>query len=174
MLSSSIRMMNPMAKEHIIQTNSFPARVEKSKKLVLSKSKLAPHTLNQPAISNVTMRTMVHQSNLLQTLTLLVSIRNNFITHRFGTFLTILRKLTINILFHQQSTDRYTEVGSPTTILYIDQNSYLRIVHRSKSHESRVVDAVILCCTGLTADLDARNITRTTGAMQYGISHASY
>lgn len=62
----------------------------------------------------------------------------------------------MQILVHHHGTDRYAIRGTETTVLHIDGNGYLRVVHRGKAHKDRMVLAAVLCRARLSADLHTR------------------
>ena len=75
------------------------------------------------------------------------------------------RKLTLEILFHNQAADRYTIGSTPAAILYIYRYGNLRIVHRCKTHKHRVVMTAVLGRTRLTTGhkvVSVEFMTRTT------------
>ena len=59
------------------------------------------------------------------------------------------RQLAMQILLHHQSTDGHTIVGTPSTILHIHTDGYLRVIHRSETHKHGVVVAAVLSGTCL-------------------------
>ena len=59
----------------------------------------------------------------------------------------------MQILLHHQSTDGHTIVGTPSTILHIHTDGYLRVIHRSETHKHGVVMAAVLSGTCLAACL---------------------
>ena len=67
-----------------------------------------------------------------------------------GSLLGSLREFSINILFHDEPANGYAIRCSPATILYIDGNGNLRLIHRGKAHEYGVVVATVLSSTRLT------------------------
>ena len=62
----------------------------------------------------------------------------------------------MQILIHHHSTDRHSVSCTETAILHINCDCNLRVVHRSKSHKYGVVLTAVLCRTGFSACLHAR------------------
>ena len=89
--------------------------------------------------------------------------------HRFRTGFRTCRQLAVNILFHHQRTDWYTERCTKTAILHIDCNGNLRVVHRCEAHESRVVAPTVLC----RSCLSAHQIVATIGTVARSAGHGS-
>lgn len=78
----------------------------------------------------------------------------------------------MQVLFNHQSADRHAIFGTESAILHIYGNGYLRIVHRSKSHEHRVVVTAVLGRTGLSADDDVATVKMLTRSAQHRRAHA--
>ena len=62
----------------------------------------------------------------------------------------------MQILIHHHSADRHSVSCTETAILHINCDCNLRVVHRSKSHKYGVVLTAVLCRTGFSACLHAR------------------
>ena len=62
----------------------------------------------------------------------------------------------MQVLIHHHRTDRDAVGCTKTAIFHIHRNSNLRIIHRSESHEHRMVFTAILCRTGFAACLYTR------------------
>ena len=71
------------------------------------------------------------------------------------------------VFLHEETADRYGELGTETTILYIDSDGYLRIGHWGETHEDGVVLTSVLGCTGLATDLEGQGTECMTGAFEH-------
>ena len=80
----------------------------------------------------------------------------------------------MQVLFHHESADRHTEVGSPSTILHVYGDGYLRVIHRREAHEHGVVVATVLGGTGLAARLEVIAREHLTSASHRRTAHAGY
>lgn len=81
------------------------------------------------------------------------------------------RELAREILFHHQSADRHTEVGTPSAVFNIYGDSDFRFVHWCEAHEHRVVATVVLRRTRLAARLERQASQRSTRALQCRRTH---
>ena len=80
----------------------------------------------------------------------------------------------MKILLHDESAKGHAVVGTPSTVLDIDGNGNLRVVHRGKAHEDGMVATAVLCRTGLTAGHEVVTGQGVTGAAGGRGTHAGH
>ena len=77
------------------------------------------------------------------------------------------------VALDHECTDGHTECCAEACILNIDANGNLGVVHRSESHEHRVVASVrVLGRARLAAHVQTGDVGTGTGAAQYCHAHA--
>ena len=82
--------------------------------------------------------------------------------------------MATKILFDDKCPDGNTINVAETAILYVDGDSYFRVIHRSKAHENTVVVSAVLRRTRFATNLEPREICRTTCTVNNGLAHSGY
>ena len=83
-----------------------------------------------------------------------------------------LRQLAVQILFHDETSDGNAVGGTPSTVLHVDSDGNLGVVHWCKAHEHRVVVASVLCRTRLATGGKVVMRQCLTGSTQCRRPHA--
>ena len=78
------------------------------------------------------------------------------------------------VLLEKETADRHCKLGSETTILHINGDGYLRVVHWGEAHEYGVVLTSVLGCTCLATHLEGKGAECMTGAFEHRTAHACY
>ena len=81
-------------------------------------------------------------------------------------------ELARDVLLHEQSADGNAVFGTEATVLHIDGNGYLGVVHRGEAHEYGVVLTAVLRRSRLSANGERQGGECVAGAAEHGGAHA--